>query len=99
MVIEWLTIPVPAARQAFYLQHDRVIWTGMLAKQPGFAGKEVWQDPEQPDVLCLVIRWESLAHWQAVPKPELAATDRLFAAALGDSFPVARCTRFDVIDG
>jgi uncharacterized protein (TIGR03792 family) len=97
MVIEWLNIPVPTARQDDYLRHDRLIWTETLARQPGFAGKEVWRDPDSPEILHLVIRWDSLAHWQAVPKTVLAATDTAFVAALGEAFPVALCTRFDVV--
>jgi uncharacterized protein (TIGR03792 family) len=98
MVIEWLKIPVPSARQDDYLRHDTAIWTQILSKQPGFTGKEVWRDPDSPDILHLVIRWDSYAHWQAVPETVLAAADRAFCSALGDSFPVALCTRYDVAE-
>ena len=97
MVIEWLRITVPTARQKDYLAQDRLIWTATLASQPGFLGKEVWRDPDSPEILNLVIRWDSLAHWQAVPTSLLAATDAAFVAALGEAFPVALCTRYDVL--
>ncbi|MES2143057.1 MAG: TIGR03792 family protein [Pseudomonadota bacterium] len=97
MVIEWLRIPVPIARQDDYLRHDRAIWTEFLAKQLGFAGKEYWRDPDSPEILHLVICWDTLADWHKVPQSGLAATDRAFAAALGEVWPVQLCTRYDVL--
>ncbi len=98
MVIEWLRIPVPRAEQDAYLLHDRAIWTKTLAAQPGFAGKECWSGADDPDMLHLVIRWESLAQWQDVPRPLLDATERTFVAAVGAVYPVADCLTYRVIE-
>ena len=97
MVIEWLKIPVPTDRQNDFLHNDRAIWTDTLSKQPGFAGKECWRDPDSPEILNLVIHWNTLADWKAVPDSVLAAADQAFCDAMGQSFPVALCTRYDVM--
>lgn len=97
MVIEWLKIPVPTDRQKDFLRNDHAIWTEILSKQPGFAGKECWRDPDSPEILHLVIRWESFGHWKSVPASVLATADQSFLAAMGQSFPVALCTRYDMM--
>ncbi len=97
MVIEWLKIPVPTDLQSEYLRIDREIWTEILSKQPGFVGKDCWRDPDSPEILNLVIRWERYRDWQAVPASLLAAADHAFCVAMGNSFPVTLCTRYDVV--
>lgn len=97
MVIEWLRIPVPRDMHEVYLARDAVIWTPVLAAQPGFAGKESWRDAGDPDTLHLVIRWHSLAQWQAVPRALLDATDAAFAVALGTTYAVAACLTYEVL--
>jgi uncharacterized protein (TIGR03792 family) len=97
MVIEWLKISVPTDRQSDFLRHDQAIWTEFLAKQPGFAGKECWCDPDSPEILHLVIRWDALSDWQSVPKTGLAATEHAFAKATGKAFAVTQCIRYDVV--
>ena len=73
------------------------IWPAPLAAQPGFGGKETWREAGRPDALHLIIRWETGAAWQSVPKAVLADTDRRFTAALGASFPVLSCTAYEVL--
>ncbi len=97
MIIEQLTFRVPAALRPRYLALDAEIWTATLAAQPGFLGKEVWVEADDPDSLHLIIRWQSRAQWKAVPTDLLADTDRRFAAALGQQVPVLRCLDQEVL--
>lgn len=97
MVIEWLRIPVPRAAQETFVACDTRIWTATLAAQPGFAGKECWRDVADPDMLHLVIRWDTLAQWQSVPALLLQATEAAFVAAMGTSYPVLACMTYEVL--
>lgn len=97
MVVEWLRIPVPAALQADYLRHDTAIWTKTLAGQPGFRGKEIWRDVADPEILHLVIRWESLDAWKSVPRAVLDAADAAFTKAVGTTYAVADCLTYDIL--
>lgn len=96
MVIEWLTFRLPRADQARFLALDAAIWTPALATCPGFLGKEVWCAPADPEVVNLIIRWQSRADWHAVPRTLLEETEARFAAALGLRVPVQSCTDLDV---
>jgi uncharacterized protein (TIGR03792 family) len=91
-VIEHLVVRVPVAGQRRYLSADAEVWTAMLARQPGFAGKEIWADEDDPECLHLIIRWASREDWDAIPKPLLEATEAAFQAAIGGAFPVESCT-------
>ena len=97
MVVEHLAFRVPLALQPEFLALDAEIWTATLAAQPGFRGKETWREAGDPDALHLIIRWETGAAWQSVPKAVLADTDRRFTAALGASFPALSCTAYEVL--
>jgi uncharacterized protein (TIGR03792 family) len=96
MVIEWLRVTVPVAEQARYLAADQEIWTGALARQVGFVGKEVWVRADDPTCVNLVIRWESRAAWQAVPAELLAEVEAAFRAAMGGDYPVLECIEYEV---
>jgi uncharacterized protein (TIGR03792 family) len=96
MVIEWLVIRVPLADQGRYLEQDAAIWTQALATNAGFLGKEVWVREGDAEVLNLVIRWDSMAQWKAVPAGLLAATQAAFVAALGVEYPVLDCIAYEV---
>jgi uncharacterized protein (TIGR03792 family) len=83
MEIEWLKFRVlPELREQF-VQQDEEIWTATLSQYPGFLSKEVWINPEDLAELILVIRWESLAAWKAVPADILQQSDQAFAHAMG----------------
>jgi uncharacterized protein (TIGR03792 family) len=97
MVIEWLRIPVPQALQDSFLEQDSLIWTPVLAAQAGFVSKECWRDVTDPDVLHLVIRWQSLEQWKSVPLAILEATQTMFEIALGTTYAVYSCTTYDIL--
>jgi uncharacterized protein (TIGR03792 family) len=66
-----------------FIRKDYEIWTAYLQTRPGFLKKEVWISPKNLDEVVLVITWESFERWYAVPKPELDATEKRFAKAVG----------------
>ena len=76
MVIEFLHFTVaPELRQAF-IARDAEVWTAGLSGQPGYLGKDVWVDLNDPTQLRLAIRWETLVHWKACPPELLLELDR-----------------------
>jgi uncharacterized protein (TIGR03792 family) len=91
-VIEHLVVRVPVAGQRRWLAADAAVWTATLARQPGFAGKEIWADEDDPETLHLIIRWASREDWDAVPRLLLDATEAQFRAAVGAEFPIESCT-------
>lgn len=97
MILEHLTTRVPVADQPAFLAADAAIWTATLAAQPGFLGKEVWRDADDPAHLHLIIRWASLADWKGIPQSLLAETDARFTAALGRAYPIESCTTHEGI--
>lgn len=97
MVTEWLRLAVPADKQDEYLFHDRAIWTAELSRWPGYAGKEVWHEPEDPDHLVLIIQWHSLRQWKAIPEAVLIETDRKMEAAMGVLFPIVESRTFNTV--
>lgn len=82
-MIEELTFHVTPDRLDDFLEHDHSIWTDTLAKQSGFLGKRVWTSTKRENNVRLIVMWESLAAWQAVPKSLLKQTEAEFAAAMG----------------
>lgn len=87
MLIEWLKVKVPPELREQYIQKDDEIWTPLLSSYPGFAGKEVWINPQDPTEIVMVIHWESQDGWKSIPAETLEETDRQFTQAMGQSFP------------
>ncbi|MGR3436365.1 MAG: TIGR03792 family protein [Shimia sp.] len=97
MIIEHLVVGVPADAHAAFVAKDAEVWTATLAAQPGYLGKEVWAQADDPTRMHLVIRWETRAQWKAVPEDVLAATDAAMTEAFGRPVPVLSCTDLEVI--
>lgn len=55
MVIELLKVKIPPELREKCIQKDAEIWTAALAKYPGFMGKEVWINPNDPTEVVLII--------------------------------------------
>jgi uncharacterized protein (TIGR03792 family) len=87
MVIEWLKFRVqPEVREKF-VEQDQAIWTKALATQSGFLSKEIWINPDIPDEIILVIRWQTREQWKAIAPELLAQTEEIFKASMGkDSY-------------
>ncbi|OUL21693.1 cyanobacterial protein, TIGR03792 family [Nostoc sp. T09] len=96
MVIELLKFKIAAEMRETYIQKDAEIWTTALAKYPGFLGKEVWINPNDPTEIIFVIRWATREHWQAIPPEELEAVEQKFAAALGDTYDLVESAEYQL---
>jgi uncharacterized protein (TIGR03792 family) len=97
MVIEWLSVAVQADLREQFVQKDEEIWTPVLARYPGFLGKEVWISPDDLSNVVLAIRWNSFEDWQAVPKDILEETEAQFREALGaETYRIKDSKRFQV---
>ncbi len=97
MVIEWLVFKVASEAREKFIEKDQEIWSPLLAKHPGFLGKEIWLDPEKSDRLTLVIRWQTRQQWKAVPIDILEATEQKFAQAMGtDSYEMIEASEYQV---
>lgn len=83
MVIEFLRFKVVPELRERYIQKDAEIWTKTLASCPGFLGKEVWINPNEPAEVILVIRWATRDQWKSIPSTLLEQTERKFACQVG----------------
>ena len=75
------------------MERDAQVWTAFLAQQAGFLGKERWVASDDPGHVHLVIRWASMAAWQAVTEAEIAEVDARMGAFRRD--PV--CRAYEVV--
>lgn len=72
-VVEFLTFDVPLEERPEWLQAEEQHWTRFLERQPGFLKKQIWENADDSSQIHAVIWWESIEHWKAIPKTELAA--------------------------
>jgi uncharacterized protein (TIGR03792 family) len=96
VVIELLKVKIPPELREKCIQKDAEIWTPALAKYPGFMGKEVWINPNDPTEIVLIIRWQTREHWDAVPKADLQAIALKFDAAMGKSYRIVESAEYQV---
>lgn len=87
MIIEWLKFEVKSEIREKFIEQDQKIWTKTLARQPGFLGKEIWINPDLPDEIIFVIRWQTREQWKAIASELLEMTEQKFRQSLGtDSY-------------
>jgi len=96
MVIEWLKVRVSPELREKFIQKDAEIWTATLASYPGFLGKEVWINPETSSEVVLIIRWESLEAWKAIPQDQLEQTEQQFTQKFGEQQEIIEATQYQV---
>jgi uncharacterized protein (TIGR03792 family) len=96
VVIELLKVKIPPELREKYIQKDAEIWTAVLAKYPGFIGKEVWINPNDLTEVVLIIRWETREHWDAIPEGDLEAIAFNFNQAMGESYPIVESAEYQV---
>ncbi len=96
MVIEWLKVRVSPELREKFIQKDAEIWTATLASYPGFLGKEVWINPETPSEVVLIIRWESLEAWKAIPQDQLEQTEQQFTQEFGEQQEIIEGDQYQV---
>lgn len=80
MVIEFLTFDVDPDERDQWLAVEERCWSRYLEGCPGFAGKEMWVDDDDPGRVHAVIRWESREAWDAVPRADVEAVDEAMGA-------------------
>ena len=96
VVIELLKFQVDPNGRENFIQQDAEIWTTALAKYPGFLGKEVWINPNNPTEVVFIIRWESLEQWKAIPQADLEAIEQKFVQTLGDIYHLIDVAEYQV---
>ncbi len=96
MVIELLKVKIPPRLREKCIQKDAEIWTAALSKYPGFMGKEVWINSNDPTEFVLIIRWQTREHWHAIPKADLEAIALKFDAAMGKSYLIVESAEYQV---
>jgi uncharacterized protein (TIGR03792 family) len=82
MVIEWLKFRVDSKSREKFIQQDEAIWTASLATYPGFLGKEVWIEPNEPDKVIFTIRWQTRQQWKSIPMEDLAKIEEKFSKVM-----------------
>lgn len=96
VVIELLKVKVAPELLEQYLQKDAEIWTQALARCPGFLGKEVWNNPNEPTEVILVIRWASRKQWKSISLELLDAIEQQFVQQLGDTYQIVEVSEYQV---
>ena len=96
MVIEFLKFKVAPNIRENYIQKDGEIWTTALAEYPGFLGKQIWINPNDPTEIIFIIHWETKEQWQAIPAEDLKAIEKKFAQALGDTYELVESGEYQV---
>jgi uncharacterized protein (TIGR03792 family) len=96
LVIELLKFKVAPNIRENYIQKDGEIWTTALAQYPGFLGKEVWINPNDPTEVIFIIRWQTREQWQAIPAQDLEAIEKKFAQAFPDSYELLEFGEYQV---
>ena len=82
MVIEWLKFRVDSESREKFIQEDDAIWTASLAIYPGFLGKEVWIEPNEPNKVIFTIRWQTREQWKSIPAKDLAEIEQQFSQVM-----------------
>jgi uncharacterized protein (TIGR03792 family) len=95
VMIEWLKFRVAPEERERFIQKDEEIWTAVLAKYPGFLGKEVWLSPN-PEEVVFVIRWNTKEEWKAIPQAVLEATERRFASTFNQPYDPIEAGEYQV---
>ena len=96
MVIEWLKVRVPSDQRERYIRVDDEIWTPALRQYAGFLSKETWIDPEDPEIVTFVIRWETREQWFSIPKDELAEVTHRFDETFGADYTMTESKEYQV---
>jgi uncharacterized protein (TIGR03792 family) len=70
--IEILEFQVDPLDREHFIEIDRQIWTTALAQYPAFQHKEIWIDPQSPEIVTIVIHWSNREEWKAIEPQSLA---------------------------
>lgn len=97
MIIEWLTFQVEPTVHEKFIYWDAQIWTPVLAKCPGFLGKEVWVSPQDHKIICIV-RWATRDQWKAISQKLLEETETKFAAQMGNTYILVEEKEYQMVN-
>lgn len=98
MTVEWKRMRVRPELRRRFLEADEAVWTAGLAREPGFLGKEVWLDEDEPGELVLVIRWASDEDWKGIPAGRLEALERRFRERMPEGHETVETRAFRVME-
>ncbi|MEO1428301.1 MAG: TIGR03792 family protein [Cyanobacteria bacterium J06632_19] len=96
MVIELLKFKISPKDREKYIQRDAEIWTAALADYPGFLGKELWINPNNPEELVMVIRWETRQQWKSILQEEIDAIAEKFDKDLEFTYEMVESSEYQV---
>lgn len=96
MVIELLKVKVAPEHREQFIQKDAEIWTQAIALYPGFLGKEVWLDPNEPTQVILVIRWATREQWKSIALEQLQAIEQRFTQQIGNTYQLIESSEYQV---
>ncbi|MDJ0732724.1 MAG: TIGR03792 family protein [Nostocaceae cyanobacterium] len=96
MVIELLKFKIPPEQREIFIQKDAEVWTTALAKYPGFLGKEVWINPNDPKEVIMLVHWANREQWKAIPQIELDAIAEEFDQSLGFKYEMVEFSEYQV---
>ncbi len=96
MVIELLKFRIAPKHREKYIHRDAQIWTAALANYPGFIGKELWINPNDPTELVMVIRWETREQWKSILTEEVDAITERFDRDLGFTYEMVESSEYQV---
>ncbi|MBV6621499.1 MAG: TIGR03792 family protein [Rivularia sp. (in: Bacteria)] len=96
MVIELLKFRISPKDREKYIQRDAEIWTAALVNYPGFLGKELWINPNDPEELVMVIRWETRQQWKSILQQEIDAITEKFDKDLKFTYEMVESSEYQV---
>ncbi len=100
MTVEQLIFWIPSNLQATFIQLDELVWTPYLSQFDFFVSKEIWQDAHNPDLLSIVIHWQSYEQWKSIPMSELTELNSQFnqlsLSELGQVFRIKESRTYNV---
>ncbi|AFY56747.1 putative cyanobacterial protein, TIGR03792 family [Rivularia sp. PCC 7116] len=96
MVIELLKFRISPKDREKYIQRDAEIWTAALVDYPGFLGKELWINPNDPEELVMVIRWETRQQWKSILQEEIDAITEKFDKDLKFTYEIVESSEYQV---
>jgi len=80
--IEKITYFIEEAAIPTYIAAEERIWDTWLIQQPGVVRKELWLDPDQPNILKVVVTWFSMDFANACDQNEIARLEGQMDEAL-----------------
>ena len=75
MVIEELHFRVTPSEQDGFLAKETEVWTGFLQTCDGFVDKQVWVADDDPELIVVMIWWDTMELWKSITPEQVEAVD------------------------